>query len=180
MKKDIDSQIFNQFLHQDIETMSLWEVMNIFEKQRTEFRIEIANYQDEIKQTKEELKQLREQISILKKQKAHLESIIDEKQQSLPDKTPDPKYRVDKLLKLELQNKRLQIEVRDLAQELELEQRDKQNYQHKQNRQDKKAQQILQSLDDLEILNNLSQSNKNTESSVDSRVLENSTNTKEG
>lgn len=169
MKKDVDSQIFTQFLQQDIKNISLWEVMEIFEKQRSAFKAEIMDYENEIKEAKEELKKLREQISTLKKQKTHLESIVDEKQQSLPSKTPDPKQRVDKLLELELQNRRLQIEARDLAQELELEQRDRQNHQHKENTQNKKAQQIIESLDSLEIIENLSNSNKGANSRTDSQ-----------
>lgn len=179
MKKDIDSQIFNQFLQQDIKSMSLWEVVNIFEKQRTEFKAEILDYQNEVKEAKEELKQLREQLSILKKQKAHLESIIDEKQQSLPSKAPNPKHRVDKLLELELQNRRLQIEARDLAQELELEQRDKQSQQQQQ-KQNTKAQQMIESLDNLEIIHNLAQSDKVAKPSADSHLSKESTSTKEG
>ena len=66
MAQDIDTRIFKEFLQYDLTSGSLWEIVEIFERHRANFKNEISQYQQEIAQAKKELGELREQITKIK------------------------------------------------------------------------------------------------------------------
>ena len=127
MNQDIDARIFKEFLQYDLTSGSLWEIVEIFERHRTNFKQEISQYQQEITQAKQELSSLRESIKQIKTTQEHQDSIKPKPKKSpkpqtknktaLEDITKDYKQRI---LELELENRRLEIELRDLKQEIEL------------------------------------------------------------
>ncbi len=142
-KQELDSHIFKEFLQYDLASGSLWEIVEIFERHRANFREQVAQYEEDISKAKEELKSLREQISqsqkelsqklsntqranesqILKNEALEnniLQSLAENKAPAENPLTPMQQ----KILELELENKRLSIELRDLKQEIQLEKRE--------------------------------------------------------
>lgn len=151
--QEIDTHIFKEFLQYDLTSGSLWEIVEIFERHRKEFRTQVAQYNQDIQNAKTELKVLREKITQSKKilqdltqklaqltnanPKADTKTTLSTKskentqQDSLPRTKKPSKKQVDnqeilksRILALELENKRLKVELRDLKQEVEIEKRE--------------------------------------------------------
>ncbi|WP_394955357.1 hypothetical protein [uncultured Helicobacter sp.] len=129
MAQDIDTRIFKEFLQYDLTSGSLWEIVEIFERHRANFKNEISQYQQEIAQAKKELGELREQITKIKSaQSTQAPSSIPPKKpkkssKHKPTEAIPQDYR-QRILDLELENRRLEIELRDLKQEIELNERE--------------------------------------------------------
>lgn len=129
MIEDIDARIFKEFLQYDLTSGSLWEIVEIFERHRANFKKEITQYQEEIAQAKKELGELREQITKIKStQSTQAPSSIPPKKpkkssKHKPTEAIPQDYR-QRILELELENRRLEIELRDLKQEIELNERE--------------------------------------------------------
>lgn len=149
-RQELDSHIFKEFLKYDLASGSLWEIVEIFERHRANFREQVAQYEEDILKAKEELKNLREQI--LKNQKELSQKLsntqtldsneakiqkneilenlpLAENQALVENQAPTENLLASnamqqKILELELENKRLSIELRDLKQEIQLEKRE--------------------------------------------------------
>ncbi|MFC3868145.1 hypothetical protein [Helicobacter equorum] len=143
MNQDIDARIFKEFLQYDLTSGSLWEIVEIFERHRTNFKQEISQYQQEITQAKQELRSLRESINQTKTAQENQDSIKLKPKKSpkpqIKNKTTSediPKDYKQRIVELELENRRLEIELRDLKQEIELNARE--SLSHKSDKKPKK------------------------------------------